>query len=50
MTIIDFHNHFYPLEYLKELELSQSNIKVTFDEANSPLLHYPGDYNIVTLN
>ncbi len=47
MTIIDFHNHFYPPEYLKELEVGPSNIKVTFDEDNNPLLHYPGDYNIV---
>ena len=47
MTIVDFHNHFYPPEYLKELETGPSSIKVTFDDKNNPLLHYPGDYNIV---
>jgi len=45
--IIDFHNHFYPPEYLRALQIGPSNIKVTFDDQNNPLLHYPGDYNIV---
>ncbi|MFB0565993.1 MAG: amidohydrolase family protein [Candidatus Aminicenantaceae bacterium] len=47
MAIIDFHNHFYPPEYLEALQKGQSNIKVTFDSENNPLLHYPGDYNII---
>jgi aminocarboxymuconate-semialdehyde decarboxylase len=47
MTIIDFHNHFYPSEYLEALQTGTSNIKVTFDSDNNPLLHYPGDYNII---
>lgn len=47
MAIIDFHNHFYPPEYLEALQTGQSNIKVTFDSENNPLLHYPGDYNII---
>ncbi len=47
MTIIDFHNHFYPPEYLEELQTGPSTIKVTMDEDDNPLLHYPGDYNIV---
>ena len=47
MTIIDFHNHFYPPEYLEELQTGPSTINVTMDEDNNPLLHYPGDYNIV---
>jgi len=47
MTIIDFHNHFYPPEYLEALQTGISNIKVTFDSDNNPLLHYPGDYNII---
>ena len=46
MEFIDFHNHFYPPEYLKAVEKGPSNIKVTFDDDNNPLLHYPGDYNI----
>lgn len=47
MTIIDFHNHFYPPEYVKALETGPSNIKVTYDDDGNPLLHYPGDYNIL---
>ncbi|MFC1553828.1 amidohydrolase family protein [candidate division KSB1 bacterium] len=46
MPIIDFHNHFYPPEYLDAINNGPSNIKVTFDEEGNPLLHYPGDYNI----
>lgn len=47
MTIIDFHNHFYPPEYVKALETSPSNTKITYDDDGKPLLHYPGDYNIL---
>lgn len=47
MKIIDFHNHFYPPEYLETIQTGPSNVKVTFDSDNNPLLHYPGDYNIV---
>ncbi len=47
MIIIDFHNHFYPREYIEALQTGPSNIKVTYDENNNPLLHYPGDYNIL---
>ena len=47
MIIIDFHNHFYPPEFLEALQTGPSNIKVTFDSDNNPLLHYPGDYNML---
>ena len=47
MTIIDFHNHFYPQQYIEALQSGPSNIKVSFDSENNPLLHYPGDYNII---
>jgi len=47
MKIVDFHNHFYPPEYLQEIQAGTSNVKVTFDTDNNPLLHYPGDYNVV---
>jgi len=46
MKIIDFHNHFYPPEYLEALRKGPSNVEVTIDAAGNPLLHYPGDYNI----
>ncbi len=47
MKIIDVHNHFYPPEYLEAVQSGPSNIKVTYDADNNPLLHYPGDYNII---
>ncbi len=46
MIIIDFHNHFYPPEYLQAIQAGPSNVKVTFDSAQNPLLHYPGDFNV----
>ncbi|MFC2168626.1 hypothetical protein ACFLRW_06525 [Acidobacteriota bacterium] len=47
MKIIDMHNHFYPPEYLEAIQTGLSQVKVTFDSDGNPLLHYPGDYNIV---
>jgi len=47
MKTIDFHNHFFPPQYLEEILAGPSNIKVTFDSNNNPLLYYPGDYNII---
>ena len=47
MQIIDFHNHFYPSKYLEAVKKGPSSIKVTFDDQDNPLLHYPGDYNII---
>jgi len=47
MYVIDFHNHFYPPEYLAAVQEGPSSVKVTFDEQDNPLLHYPGDYNVV---
>lgn len=47
MAIIDFHNHFYPPEYLRAIQAGPSHVKVTVDSAQNPVLHYPGDYNVV---
>jgi len=47
MSIIDFHNHFYPPEYLEAIQSGPSNVKVTYDAEGNPLVHYPGDYNIL---
>jgi len=47
MRIIDVHNHFYPPEYVEAVQKGPSNIKVTHDKEGNPLLHYPGDYNIL---
>jgi aminocarboxymuconate-semialdehyde decarboxylase len=46
MTVIDFHNHYYPPKYLQALQSGASSIKVTVDSEGNPVLHYPGDYNV----
>jgi aminocarboxymuconate-semialdehyde decarboxylase len=46
MPIIDFHNHYYPPEYIKALEKGPSAVRITYDKEGNPCLHYPGDYNI----
>ncbi len=47
MRIIDFHNHFYPPQYIEAVRRGPSNVKVTMDSDQNPLLHYPGDYNVL---
>lgn len=47
MAIIDFHNHVYPPEYVEAIQAGPSAYKVTFDSDNNPVLHSPGDYNIL---
>lgn len=47
MTIIDFHNHYYPPEYLKALQQGPSRISVTYDDRGNPVLHSPGDKNYI---
>jgi len=46
MRIIDFHNHYYPPAYLDALRAG-SRVRVTTDAEGNPVLHYPGDYNVV---
>jgi aminocarboxymuconate-semialdehyde decarboxylase len=46
MRIVDFHNHYYPPEYVAALT-SGSLVKVTYDADGNPCVHYPGDYNIL---
>jgi len=45
--IIDFHNHYYPPEYLDAVKAGRSFIKLDYDAEGNPRLHYPGDYNIL---
>jgi len=45
--IIDFHNHFYPPEFIAAVRKGPSNFTVTDDDAGNPVLHSPGDYNVV---
>ena len=47
MPIIDVHNHYYPPEYLDALKRGGSCIKITYDDEGNPLVHYPGDYNVL---
>jgi aminocarboxymuconate-semialdehyde decarboxylase len=47
MRIVDFHNHYYPPEYVAALAASESVVKVTYDDDGNPCVHYPGDYNIL---
>ena len=47
MRIIDFHNHYYPPEYIEALVREPSSVRVTFDDDDNPVLHSPGDENIV---
>jgi len=44
---IDFHNHFYPEKYLKELSNPGGYARVEKDMQGRLLIHYEGDYNIV---
>ena len=46
MPIIDFHNHYYPPNYMKALQSGQSSVRVTIDADGNPNIHYPGDYNV----
>jgi aminocarboxymuconate-semialdehyde decarboxylase len=46
MSIIDFHNHYYPPAYLDALERGPSTVRITRDAAGNPCVHYPGDYNV----
>jgi aminocarboxymuconate-semialdehyde decarboxylase len=46
MPIIDFHNHYYPPEYIQAIEQGPSAVRITYDSVGNPCLHYPGDYNI----
>jgi aminocarboxymuconate-semialdehyde decarboxylase len=47
MRIVDFHNHYYPPEYVEALRSEGSTVRVTYDSAGNPCVHYPGDYNIL---
>lgn len=47
MTIIDFHNHYYPPAYIDALRQDDGGIvTVTDDAEGNPVLHSPGDINI----
>jgi aminocarboxymuconate-semialdehyde decarboxylase len=45
--IIDFHNHYYPPEYLDAVKKGPARVKLDYGPDGNPRLHYPGDYNIL---
>lgn len=47
MPLIDFHNHYYPPAYLEALVPQGSVLKITIDKEGNPVVHYPGDYNVM---
>lgn len=44
--IIDFHNHYYPPEYLDALRTGPTTARVWTDDEGNPVIGYPGDYNV----
>jgi len=46
-VIVDFHNHYYPFEFLEAIREGGSRFGVTEDEEGNPVLHSPGDYNVL---
>jgi aminocarboxymuconate-semialdehyde decarboxylase len=45
--IIDFHNHYYPPEYLEAVKRGPTKVRLDYGDDGNPRLHYPGDYNIL---
>ncbi|MDX1645928.1 MAG: amidohydrolase family protein [Longimicrobiales bacterium] len=45
--LIDFHNHYYPHEYLDAIRKGGSAFGMTVDMDGNPVLHSPGDYNVL---
>ncbi len=46
VSVVDFHNHYYPPAYLEALRIGPSAVRITTDAEGNPVLHYPGDYNV----
>jgi aminocarboxymuconate-semialdehyde decarboxylase len=46
-VIVDFHNHYYPPEYLDAVKAGGLKVRMDYDAEGNPRLHYPGDYNIL---
>ncbi len=47
MSIIDFHNHYFPPDYVEAIRRGPSSFRVTTDDDSNPVLHSPGDYNVL---
>jgi aminocarboxymuconate-semialdehyde decarboxylase len=46
MRVVDFHNHFYPAEYLDALRAGPCRVAISTDSEGNPVLHSPGDTNV----
>jgi aminocarboxymuconate-semialdehyde decarboxylase len=44
--IVDFHNHYFPPEYIDAIRRGPSSFRLTTDTEGNPVLHSPGDYNV----
>jgi len=47
MKILDFHNHYYPPEYIAAIREGPSAYTVSADDDGNPVLHSPGDKNYI---
>jgi len=47
MPIVDIHNHMYPPQYIEALRVGPSAYQVSSDVRGNPVLHSPGDYNVI---
>ncbi len=45
--IIDFHSHYFPPRYIDAIRRGPSRFRVTVDGEGNPVLHSPGDYDVV---
>lgn len=47
MKVFDFHNHFYPAEYLQSVKEGSSKLAYSVDEDQNPVIGSPGDLNVI---
>jgi aminocarboxymuconate-semialdehyde decarboxylase len=45
--IVDFHNHYFPPAFVDAARAGSTSFRVTTDEDGNPVLHSPGDYNVL---
>ncbi|MGD2067722.1 MAG: amidohydrolase family protein [Gemmatimonadota bacterium] len=45
--LIDFHDHYFPPGFLDAIREGPSAFDITEDEQGNPVLHSPGDYNVL---
>lgn len=45
--IVDLHNHYFPPAYLDAVRAGPSAFRIEEDAEGNPVLHSPGDYNVV---